>query len=108
MKKISIVSCMLLMVFTLALATSTFAQEKKISRSIANQQHRIDQAIAKGRLAPGEVRTVQGNLDFIRSMYEKALAQGTLRQERGRIMGMLHENGRMIGKKKHAPVRRLY
>ena len=105
MKRMSLVSGLLLTALVLALTTSAFAQSKDISPSIANQQHRIDKMTAKGRLTPGEAKTVQANLDHIKSVYERAIEHGTLGQEKGRIKGMLNENGRMISKK--IAVRRL-
>ena len=99
MKKMSVVSGLLVVAFVLALSTSAFAQAEGISRSISNQQAKIDQTIAKGRLSPAEAKTVQANLDHIKSVFERAMAQGTLRQEKGRIQGMLRQNGLMIRKK---------
>jgi hypothetical protein len=107
MKKISIVSCVIL-VSLLAFSISAGAQAKGIPGRIENQQHRITQGAAQGLLSPAEAGTLQGNLGLIRSHYENAIARGTLGQEKGRIMSMLNENSRMIGKKRHAPVRKLY
>ena len=105
MKKMSLVSGLLLAALVLVFCTSTLAQAKSISQSIASQQHRIDRMIAKGRLSPGEAKTVQANLDHIRSVYERAVEHGTIGREKGRIRGMLNANSRMISKK--AAIRRL-
>ncbi|HYA39919.1 MAG TPA: hypothetical protein VEF34_01345 [Syntrophobacteraceae bacterium] len=108
MRKVAAVSSLFLMVvLTLALSTSALAQDKKIAHRIAKQQARIDEGMRKGWLTHEEAKIVQANLDHIRSVYERALAQGTLRPERGRIMGLLKENGWMVGKVKKTPVRRL-
>ncbi len=101
------VSAAFLAFLILALAGPASAQ-RSIPEQISAQHLRIDQGVRNGELSRREADTLRANLDHIRGRYERARAEGTLRRERRRIEKMLAENNRMIYRKRHNAIRRVY
>jgi len=103
MKRISLVSCMLLMVVALV-ATSTWAleQDEKILHNIASQKSRVDRGVAQGWLSPAAAQTLRAKLDNIQSIYDRAAAEGTLRRQVPKLWEMLGEVNRMTEQEKQA------
>jgi len=76
---------------------------------IAEQQSRIRQGIKARDLTRQEAAILQDNLSWIKKRLDRLIADGRLtKSERDRLESMLDQNGRMIFKKRHDAVRRLY
>lgn len=76
---------------------------------IADQQRRIDQGIASNSLTRQEADIVQDNLNWIKAEFAKLKADRRLtRVEQRKLDSMLDKNSRMIAKKKHNPIIRVY
>ena len=73
-----------------------------LAERINEQQKRIHDGVAKGRLTRVEGDTVQENLDWIRATFARMKQDGRLRvKEMRRLEEMLDQNSEMIYKKKH-------
>ncbi len=80
-----------------------------IRERIANQQRRIDDGIASGRLSRSEADIVQDNLNWIKGKFARTKADGSLSpREIDRLNHMLDRNGEMIFKEKHNEAERIY
>ncbi len=100
------VSVLVMLLVLLGLAGEALAQ--RIPDQIAEQQARINSGVVRGDLTRHEAGTLQANLNYIRGEYERALANGSLRYERRRIMKLLDRNSHMIYAKRHNAIRSLY
>jgi len=110
MKKFSVVICMLLMVVVLASTSSSVLAQDKIADDILSQQRRVERGVAEKWLTPGEAQTLMDNLEHIRSVHNRAVADGSFQSEevRRHIWGMLNQNREMISRDKRAAIIRLY
>ena len=107
MKKHVVISAITFLVCTVLVGGVALAV-LSIEENIHNQQHRIEQGIASGRLTPSEADVLQGNLNYIRDSYSRAVSNGYLSpDEDKRLRRMLYENSMQIEDKKHNK-RRLY
>ena len=80
-----------------------------IRQRIENQQTRIDQGIAAGRLSRSEAAVVQDNLNWIRRKFARMKAESSLAPgEIDKLNQMLDRNGAMIFKEKRDAIRRIY
>lgn len=78
------------------------AREHRIENRIMNQQARIDQGAASGRLTRPERLALQRNLNEIRRAEQRLSADGRLdRFERERLHAWLDNNSRLINREKH-------
>ncbi len=76
---------------------------------IDDQQRRIDQGIASGKLTRREADLVQDNLGWIKREYARIHGDGKLTpREVQRLDNLLDQNNAMIFNKKNNPVKRLY
>jgi hypothetical protein len=80
-----------------------------IRERIENQQIRIDQGIAAGRLSRSEAAVVQDNLNWIKRKFARMKAESSLAPgEIDKLNQMLDRNGVMIFKEKRDAIRRIY
>jgi F0F1-type ATP synthase membrane subunit b/b' len=108
MKRLSIIFIIGTFV-TLLICSNLFAAPPTILERIGKQQKRIDVGIANGELTRAEAKTLQENLNWIRSEALRLKADGRLTpRERARLHRLLDRNSKMIYRKKHNPIIRLY
>jgi predicted metal-dependent hydrolase len=87
----------------------TRVYQADIPERIANQQWRIDEGIASGKLTRGEADVLQDNLNWIRSTFARMKADRRLNQgEISKLEAMLDQNSQMISNKKNNPIKRVY
>lgn len=78
------------------------AQYNDYQKKIMDQQRRIDQGIASGRLTRGEANLLQDNLNVIKMKLSRYKADGRLgARERTELDSLLDRNSAMIYKEKH-------
>jgi polyhydroxyalkanoate synthesis regulator phasin len=81
----------------------------EIGDRINEQQHRIDQGIASGKLTRQEADVLQDNLNWIKTTAGRLREDGRLNPaERGKLDAMLDKNDRMITDRKRNPIGRVY
>lgn len=81
----------------------------EIGDRISEQQRRIDQGIASGKLNRQEADVLQDNLNWIKATAARLKADGRLNPaERGKLDAMLDKNDRMITDRKRNPIGRVY
>jgi uncharacterized tellurite resistance protein B-like protein len=87
----------------------TRVYQADIPERIANQQWRIDEGIASGKLTRGEADVLQDNLNWIRSTFARMKADRRLNPgEISKLEAMLDQNSQMIANKKQNPITRVY
>lgn len=100
MKKV--IWCMALL--SIGAAPSAFAQANtpKIDQRQANQEQRIDQGIANGRLNEREANRLNNQQEHINKMEDKAKSDGVVtKKERARISHAQDRASRHIARQKH-------
>ena len=109
MKKFTAISVLVILLVVSGVALVYGASPAKIADRIENQQQRIDQGVASGKLTRGEADVLQDNLNWIKAAFFRMKADGRLNPgEISKLEAMLDRNSQMISNKKQNPITRVY
>ena len=100
MKKILVAVCGL--TFGISWMTVVQAETPRVDYRQANQEHRIDQGIASGRLNEREANRLNTQQEHINKMDDHAKADGVVtNKERARITHAQNQSSRHIARQKY-------
>ena len=109
MKKFTAISVLVILLVVSGVALVYGAPPANVPDRIENQQQRIDQGVASGKLTRGEADVLQDNLNWIKIKYARMKADGRLNPgEISKLEAMLDRNSQMISNKKQNPITRVY
>ena len=109
MKKFTAIMVLVILLVVSSVALVYGAPPANVADRIENQQQRIDQGVASGKLTRGEADVLQDNLNWIRATFSRMKADGRLNPgEINKLEVMLDQNSQMISNKKHNPIKRVY
>ena len=99
---ISVLAAVALPVFAQTAPAKDPAATPGIDKRQAEQQKRIDQGVASGRLTPNEAARLEKGQQRVQKLEDKAKADGTVTgKERARIQQAQNVQSRHVAKEKH-------
>jgi hypothetical protein len=99
---ISVLAALTLPVFAQTAPAKDPAATPGIDKRQAEQQKRIDQGVASGRLTPNEAARLEKGQQRVQKLEDKAKADGTVTgKERARIQQAQNVQSRHVAKEKH-------